>query len=93
MQLFYKNIQDGKPKDVAMQKAKIAYVKNNFDIGAHPFYWSPFVIIGNHAPVKFPKKKKETSFKIPLMIGLIGMMLWFAKRKGIFNFWPMKEAS
>jgi len=93
MQLFYKNIQDGKPKDVAMQKAKIAYVKSNFDIGAHPFYWSPFVIIGNNSPVKFPRKKKETNSKIPLIVGMIGMGTWLAKKKGLLKFWPIKEAS
>ncbi|MCC5638766.1 CHAT domain-containing protein [Nostoc sp. CHAB 5844] len=38
---FYANLQQGMTKGEALQKAKLQ------QIGRHPFYWSPFVLIGD----------------------------------------------
>ncbi|BAY19759.1 TPR repeat-containing protein [Anabaenopsis circularis NIES-21] len=38
---FYTNLQQGKSKGEALQKAKLKQIER------HPFYWSPFVIIGD----------------------------------------------
>jgi len=38
---FYQNIKNGMSKGEALQKAKIS------QIGRHPFYWSPFILIGD----------------------------------------------
>ncbi|WP_245894949.1 CHAT domain-containing protein, partial [Nostoc cycadae] len=38
---FYANLQQGKTKGEALQQAKLKQIER------HPFYWSPFVIIGD----------------------------------------------
>lgn len=48
---FYKNLADGMPKDVALQKAKLAYITQSDNITANPFYWSSFVLIGDPKPL------------------------------------------
>ncbi len=47
MELFYKSIWNGETKDVALQKAKIAYLSENDDLDNHPFFWAPFIPIGD----------------------------------------------
>ncbi len=42
---FYSNLRDSHSKSEALQKAQISLIKDeNFN---HPYYWSPFLIIGN----------------------------------------------
>ena len=40
---FYQNINKGMSKNEALQQAKLSLIKDNF----HPFYWSPFILIGD----------------------------------------------
>ncbi len=40
---FYQNLKQGMRKDEALRKGKLSQIKNN----VHPFYWSPFVLIGD----------------------------------------------
>jgi CHAT domain-containing protein len=40
---FYQNLQKGMTKSEAMQKAKISQIETN----PHPFFWSPFILIGD----------------------------------------------
>jgi CHAT domain-containing protein len=50
---FYKNIKTGMPKDVALQQAKVQFLKEHrgsADILA-PFYWGGFVLSGNSDPI------------------------------------------
>ncbi len=49
---FYKNLSKGQPKDLALQQAKLTFVKQNKDNAlSHPYYWSAFVISGNTEPL------------------------------------------
>jgi len=41
MTAFYQNLQKGMRKSEAMQKAKLSQIKK------HPFFWSPFILIGD----------------------------------------------
>ncbi|WP_193199140.1 CHAT domain-containing protein [Nostoc sp. MG11] len=40
---FYQNLKQGMSKGEALQKAKLKLIKDD----RHPFYWSPFVLIGD----------------------------------------------
>jgi CHAT domain-containing protein len=44
---FYKNLQDGLKKDEALQQAKLDFIENGSDLTAHPFLWSPYIMIGD----------------------------------------------
>ena len=48
---FYKNLADGMPKDLALQKAKLAYIESADNLANNPFYWSSFVLIGDPKPL------------------------------------------
>jgi len=43
MTQFYQNLQKGMTKSEAMQKAKLSQI----DQHPHPFFWSPFILIGD----------------------------------------------
>jgi CHAT domain-containing protein len=45
MQEFYRNIRNGEPIDVALQHAKLAFLKGGGET-SRPFYWATFVAIG-----------------------------------------------
>ena len=45
MTQFYQNLQKGMTKSEAMQKAKLNQIEKNKDL--HPFFWSPFILIGD----------------------------------------------
>src|SRR5438094_7936351 len=46
MQRFYRNIRQGQPIDVALQHAKIDFLRAGGTTG-NPFFWASFVVSGN----------------------------------------------
>ncbi len=52
MDNFYKHLADGKSKEVALQNAKLDFLKENKQNPlTHPYFWSGFVIAGDTTPV------------------------------------------
>ncbi len=51
MQIFYRNLSEGMDKDIALQKAKIEYIEESHQLGAHPHYWAGYVNIGETHPL------------------------------------------
>ncbi len=48
MNNFYKNLKQNKAKDLALQSAKLEYLKDTKDnVLKHPYYWAGFVVAGN----------------------------------------------
>jgi len=47
---FYRFLQDGHPKDVALQKAQLQYIDRHPD-RTSPFFWASTVLYGSPAPV------------------------------------------
>jgi CHAT domain-containing protein len=77
---FYKNLSQQQPKSVALQKASMDYLQSADNIGAHPYYWAGFVLIGNDEPVQFASS--------PLYIWIIAVafivmlaVVWFVRHK------------
>lgn len=52
---FLYNISTGMPKDIALQQAKLAYMKDGNDQQLLPFYWANLILAGNSEPVKLSK--------------------------------------
>ncbi|HEX2934087.1 MAG TPA: CHAT domain-containing tetratricopeptide repeat protein [Bacteroidales bacterium] len=50
---FYKNLASQQSKSVALQKASMDYIQSADNIGAHPYYWAGFILIGNDESVQF----------------------------------------
>jgi CHAT domain-containing protein len=52
MDVFYKNLSEGKTKNLALQNAKLDFItKNKNNALSHPYYWSGFIISGNINPL------------------------------------------
>ncbi|MFK7796685.1 MAG: CHAT domain-containing protein [Aureispira sp.] len=48
---FYKALHEGVPKDIALQQTKLAYLRGASGLSAHPFFWAPFIQLGNAEPI------------------------------------------
>lgn len=44
---YFKYLQEGKDKDEALQLAKLDYLDAANDLMAHPFLWSPYILVGD----------------------------------------------
>ena len=53
MAYYYENLALGKPKDIALQNAKLKYLEAPAS-QKHPFYWAAFVNIGDNSPLIRP---------------------------------------
>ncbi|MCB0617025.1 MAG: CHAT domain-containing protein, partial [Phaeodactylibacter sp.] len=51
MQLFYRQLKEGKPKDEALRVAKLQFIDQNNGARAHPFFWGAFILSGDMAPI------------------------------------------
>jgi CHAT domain-containing protein/tetratricopeptide (TPR) repeat protein len=49
---FHQYLSQGLPKDIALQKAKMEFIKNSDNEGSLPYYWANMIIIGNAEPVR-----------------------------------------
>ncbi|MGH1335209.1 MAG: CHAT domain-containing protein [Aureispira sp.] len=75
MKKFYHNLSLGMKKDAALRQAKIDFMTSTEGNLGHPALWSPFIQIGNTAPVLLIKKRSSLSWWIgfSLLIVALGM--------------------
>ena len=86
MKLYYENLQKGHPKNVALQKAQIAYFEND-EISSPasrlPFYWSAWIHIGDETPIHF-EQPKNNNLLLLLMLAIVIIVMTvvrFIRRK------------
>lgn len=51
---FYTELHQNLPKDLALQKAKLKYLRGAHSIRAHPAYWAAFTLSGDLSPLPRP---------------------------------------
>jgi CHAT domain-containing protein len=74
MTTFYDELSKGKDKARALQIAKLDYLENAKGLGAHPAFWSPFVLLGNEDSIVL-----GSSFVYwPWLVGVGALLLSFA---------------
>ncbi|MFC1734049.1 CHAT domain-containing protein, partial [candidate division KSB1 bacterium] len=56
MQNFYYFLSKGKSKDLALQQAKLEYLKNADPHKIHPYFWAGFVNLGDTSPLTKPPR-------------------------------------
>jgi len=79
MELFYEYLAEGLPKDSALQKAKLAFVKQQEDPEFRkPYYWAGFVLAGN---VESVVEGKSVYFWIVGLVILMLLLLVLRKKK------------
>ena len=75
MVYFYKHLSLGKPKDEALQFAKLEYLKMQEDEALkHPYYWAGFIISGN---VEALPTNQNTTIYLIFGALLLGLGLFF----------------
>jgi CHAT domain-containing protein/tetratricopeptide (TPR) repeat protein len=80
MQAFYTYLKEGLPKDLALRKAKLDYLKVGTGIAAHPAYWAPFIQIGT-ADALVEKAGSKFGWWIGGFSLLLGMLFFIIRRK------------
>jgi CHAT domain-containing protein len=80
MKDLYSNLSDGMTKSEALQQAKLNFMQGASDIGQHPAFWSPFVLVGNDAPIQLLRKSHPFFWGMVLAGGLtllgLGFLFW-----------------
>jgi CHAT domain-containing protein len=78
---FYKNLKNGDPKDIALQKAKLDYLENCPPQYSIPNEWGATVVIGNISPIDF-RAWWEKPWIWLFGFSILGLFIfWFFRRK------------
>ena len=84
---FYENLSEGMPKDVALQKAKLSFIKEK---GVNnPGAWATFILLGNSRPIELEKQSTfrvltvyyKSAILILLLMGLGAYFIWRYQKK------------
>lgn len=79
--LFYKNLKKGMPKDHALQRAKLDYIATAEGRTVAPEYWAGLVLIGDTSPMIWPIATQNMVLRTLLIIALIAGAIYFLKKK------------
>jgi CHAT domain-containing protein len=50
MKTFYRNLSRGLSREEALRQAKLFLMRNSQAAWRHPYYWAPFVFVGDAGP-------------------------------------------
>ncbi|MEN0006538.1 MAG: CHAT domain-containing protein, partial [Bacteroidota bacterium] len=80
--LFYEFLKQGLPKDEALRQARLAYLNESDPLNQHPYFWAPFIQMGNSMPINMPRSGK--GWWIALGVGVLGMgFAWLNRSRKI----------
>jgi hypothetical protein len=71
MARFYENLKLGLPNDIALQQAKISYLRGSGKLQSHPYFWAGYVCLGKTDPVKYV----TTWDPLHILLMIIGLLL------------------
>ena len=81
---FYSHLKSGKSKKQALRQAKLDYLAGDNDNRRDPFYWAPFILIGNWDPMEFPEPEVSFFynylFLTSILILLISFVFWYRRK-------------
>jgi len=78
---FYKNIADGIPKAVAMNKAKRDFLKQAGPLEAHPYFWAGYVNIGDISPLSINARNPMVNYVWGFLIILVLVVFFVIRRR------------
>ena len=78
MEGFYTNLQKGLPKDAALQQAKLDFLDAKMH-DAHPFFWAPFIAIGDMSPIRWQSSRRR--IWVGLGLALLAFFSFYYFRK------------
>lgn len=82
MQDFYAQLTVGDAKDQALRQAKLNYLNSQDNLGAHPFYWSGYVMTGEVEPLDLGRDRIQWKWAgLLLLIGFLAIGVRRIKRR------------
>ena len=83
MKLFYTNLKKGERKSEALRNAKLEFINSNPQY-AHPFYWAPFVGIGNMQQIDNSDLPNALTYVFGILIlGVLAYFFFWKERKAM----------
>lgn len=79
MQGFYRHLAGGRNKNEALREAKLDYLRHASKEKKDPFYWAPFVLIGDSRPLVLPTAHSRALW-LAVAIALAALVLAFTAR-------------
>ncbi|HEY4936063.1 MAG TPA: CHAT domain-containing protein, partial [Puia sp.] len=76
---FYQFVSKGLPTDVALQRAKLKFIKDGSREKGLPFYWASAILTGKTEIIK--TKSAFPLWKIALLLGIAGILIWIGVKK------------
>ncbi|MCB0707173.1 MAG: tetratricopeptide repeat protein [Saprospiraceae bacterium] len=82
MTSFYGYLLKGETKDLALQQAKLDFIRESSSVRAHPFYWASFVPVGLMDPIEVPASNNWLKWVLMGLFSLLlGSVVLFFRRK------------
>ena len=78
---FYGYLDQGFPKDVALQRAKQDWLADASGANQLPNYWAGLILIGDTAPLDRPARWPMVAGAAVLLLGAGGVGLWWRRRR------------
>lgn len=67
---FYANLKQGMGKAEALRQAKLTFLANQEERYTDPFYWAPFILIGDDLTVEIRERQS-----VPWLLGVFGALI------------------
>lgn len=80
MKYLYQNLEAGMSKPEALRQAKISFLSDNHGVFSHPYYWAPFIYVGDSNPLELKRRRPwhQSAFAIGFALVLLafGVLGW-----------------
>ncbi len=80
-ELFYKFLSEGNPTDIALQKAKLEFIKSSDQ--SLPFYWAAPILTGKAEVIELNKSGYWKWILLGIGIVLVSGLVWWRKNKTV----------
>ena len=80
-ELFYKYLSEGNPTDIALQKAKLEFIKSSDQ--SLPFYWAAPILTGKAEVIELKKSFNWQWILLGIGIVLVGGLVWWRLNKAV----------
>lgn len=85
---FYSLLKQGKNKKQALRGAKLDYLARYKDDRRDPYYWAPFILVGNWEPIEFPQKPPSSLYRYLFLVAILVLLISFV----VWYRWKLRKA-
>ena len=82
MNNYYKELNSGQDREVALQKAKLDFLNEADALKSHPAFWAAFVLIGDAKPLVIDKYSFDWVFWVVFGLGVLALILIYWSYRG-----------